>query len=251
MDTDLYEQQWRVEQEHWWFRARRHIIWSLVERFAPGESNSRLRVCDLGCGTGGNLAAMADRHDVVGIDPSPHAIDFARRRLGDRVQLGSLPDAVDLPSGSFDVVLSTDVLEHVEDDFGSAATALRLLRPDGIAVATVPANPWLFSDFDERLHHFRRYNKRGFRRLWQVDGAETILLSHFNTLLFLPAATLRYVSKVMPQRNAIRDLEVPSHALNRLLMPIMKSESKLIGRAPMPWGLSLVAVVRKRGEKQE
>jgi SAM-dependent methyltransferase len=247
MDTDLYDQQWRVEQEHWWFRARRHIIWSLVERYAPKVSNRRLRVCDLGCGTGGNLAVMAERHEVVGVDPSPHAIEFARRRLGDRVRQGSLPDGVDLPAASFDVVLLTDVLEHVEEDGASAATALRLLDQGGIVVATVPANPWLFSAYDERLHHFRRYTKPGFRGLWGMDDAETVLLSHFNTLLFLPAAALRMASKVMPRRNATQDVEMPGPLLNRLLMPVLKSEAKLIGHAPLPCGMSLVAVVRKRG----
>lgn len=245
MDSDLYDQQWRVEQEHWWFRARRHIIWSLVHRYQGECSGCRLRVCDLGCGTGGNLAEMADRHDVVGIDKSPQAIEFARRRLGDRVRQGALPDDVNLPLESFDVVLLTDVLEHIEDDVSSVAVALRLLRKGGIAVATVPANPWLFSDYDVRLHHFRRYNKRRFRELWRTDDAEILLLSHFNTLLFLPAAVVRFASKLMPKRDAILDMEVPPHPVNRLLAPIMKSESALLGRAPLPCGLSLVAVVRK------
>ena len=189
---------------------------------------------------------MADRYDVVGVEKSPQAIEYARRRLGDRVRQGSLPDNIDLPPESFDVVLLTDVLEHVEDDVRSAAVALRLLRKGGIVVATVPANPWLFCDYDLRLHHFRRYNKRGFRDLWHADCAETLLISHFNTLLFLPAAAVRFAGRFMPQRDAILDMEVPAHSINRLLEPIMKSESALIGRAPLPCGLSLVAVVRKR-----
>src|SRR5262245_34544439 len=138
MDSDLYDQLWRVEQEHWWFRARRHIVWSLVDRFAQRGSGQR-RVLDIGCGTGGNLYAMADRYDVTGVEHSPQALEYARRRLGDRVRAGSLPNEIDLPAESFDVVLMTDVLEHIEDDANSAVTALRLLRPGGIVVATVPA----------------------------------------------------------------------------------------------------------------
>jgi SAM-dependent methyltransferase len=246
MDADLYDQLWRVEQEHWWFQARRHIVWSLVERHVAGGRERRLRVCDIGCGTGGNLFALADRHDVVGVEHSPQALEYARRRLGDRVRAGSLPDGVDLPPASFDVVLMTDVLEHIEDDTRSAATALRLLRAGGIVVATVPAYPWLYSQFDARLHHFRRYSKRQFRALWRVPEAEILLLSHYNTLLFLPAATVRLVSKLLPSRDATHDLDVPPRPLNRLLAPIMKRESALLGRMPLPFGLSLVAVVRKR-----
>ena len=112
---------------------------------SDGDAQRRLRICDLGCGTGGNLAALADEHDVVGVEYSPQALEYARRRLGDRVRPGSLPDGIDLPAESFDVVLLTDVLEHIEDDVGSAQTALRLLRPGGIVVATVPAYQWLYS----------------------------------------------------------------------------------------------------------
>lgn len=246
MDADLYDQLWRVEQEHWWFQARRHIVGSLVERYLPAARERRLRVCDIGCGTGGNLWALAERHDVTGVEHSPQALEYARRRLGDRVHLGSLPDEIDLPPECFDVVLMTDVLEHIENDVRSAATALGLLVPGGIVVATVPANPWLYSQFDARLHHFRRYSKRQFRALWRQPQAETLLVSHYNTLLFPPAAAVRVASKWLPSRDATHDLDVPPRLLNRILAPIMKSEAALVGRVPLPFGLSLVAVVRKR-----
>jgi SAM-dependent methyltransferase len=245
MDAKLYDELWRVEQVHWWFRARREIVLSLVRRFVGGPADRRLRICELGCGTGGNLAAVADRHDVIGVECSPHALEYARRRLGDRVIRGSLPDDIALPSDSFDVVLLTDVLEHIEDDTPSAATAMRLLRPGGIVVATVPAYQWLYSPRDAHHHHFRRYSKRRFRALWTAPHTHTLLLSHYNSLLFPAAAAARLASKLVSQ-HAAGDLNVPPRALNGLLAQIMRSEANLLGRVPMPFGLSLVAVVRKR-----
>jgi SAM-dependent methyltransferase len=247
MDTSLYDELARVEADHWWFQARRKIVWSLVRRFVGGGSNRRLRICELGCGTGGNLATVAQRHDVVGIERSPHALDYARRKLGSRVRRGSLPDDVDLATESFDVVLVTDVLEHIEDDVRSAETAMRLLRPAGIVVATVPAYQWLYSPRDAHHHHFRRYGKVQFRRLWESDAAEIELVSHYNTLLFPPAAAVRLASKLLPSGEQPGDLQVPPNAVNRLLAGAMASEANLLGRVPMPFGLSLVAVVRKRG----
>ena len=166
VNTTLYDELHRVEQTHWWFRARRHIVWSLVRRYIGGKPSRRLKICELGCGTGGNLAAVADKHDVVGVECSPQALEYARQTLGDRVRCGRLPDEIDLPPASFDVVLLTDVLEHIEDDAASARTALRLLRPGGIVVATVPAYQWLYSPRDAHHHHFRRYGKRQFAGLW-------------------------------------------------------------------------------------
>ena len=245
MDAKLYDELWRVEQDHWWFRARREIVWSLVRRYLPGFDNGRLRICELGCGTGGNLAAVANQHDAMGVECSPHALQYARRRLGDRVIHGSLPNGVDLPSDSFDLVLLTDVLEHIEDDHQSAATAMRLLRPGGIVVATVPAYQWLYSPRDAQHQHFRRYGKQRFETLWTASDSQILLMSHYNSLLFLPGALSRLASKLRSSARTTGDLKIPRRPLNSLLERIMASEKNLLGRAPMPFGLSLVAVMQK------
>jgi 2-polyprenyl-3-methyl-5-hydroxy-6-metoxy-1,4-benzoquinol methylase len=246
MDAALYDELHRAEQTHWWFRARRQIVWSLVRRHVDGGPNRRLKICELGCGTGGNLEPIADRHDVVGVECSPEALALARKKLRDRIRYGRLPHEIDVPSQSFDVVLMTDVLEHIEDDAASADAALSLLRPGGIVVATVPAYQWLYSPRDAHHHHFRRYGKRQFAVLWSDGHAETLLLSHYNTLLFPPAAAVRLASKVVPRRHDSGDLAVPARAINNLLARLMGSEANLLGRVPFPFGLSLVAVVRKR-----
>jgi len=245
LEANLYDELARVERTHWWFCARRRIVWSLVNRFVEGGGARRLRVCELGCGTGGNLVDIAERHDVVGVECAPEALAYARRTLGDRVRIGRLPDGIDLPRASFDVVLLTDVLEHIEDDAASARTALELLRPGGIVVATVPAYQWLYSPRDQQHHHFRRYGKRQFAALWRGAGVETLLISHYNTLLFPAAAAVRLASTVLARQKQYGDLSVPPGKLNALLANMMSSESNLLGRIPMPIGLSLAGVIRK------
>ncbi len=246
MDKALYEELHRVERDHWWFQARRRIVWSLVERYLAGKKQERLKVCELGCGTGGNLAPIAERHDVVGVECAPEGLELARRALGNRVKFGSLPNEVNLPPESFDVVLLTDVLEHIERDAASAATAMRLLRPGGIVVATVPAYQWLYSPRDTHHHHFRRYGKNQFAELWRSANVETLLLSHYNSFLFPLAATQRLMSKLLGGEKTQGDLKTPNAILNSLLSDVMGSEANLLGRVPVPFGLSLVAVVRKR-----
>jgi SAM-dependent methyltransferase len=245
MDATLYDQLHRIEHTHWWFRARRHIVWSLVRRYIDGNPNRRLQVCELGCGTGGNLAAIADEHDVVGIECSSKALAYARQTLGSRVRFGSLPHEIDLPPASFDVVLLTDVLEHIDDDVSAARTALTLLRPGGIVVATVPAYQWLYSPHDAQHHHFRRYSKPRFRSLWAVPHCSSLLLSHYNSLLFAPAAAVRLMAKLRSPQQATSGLQVPPQLMNGLLAKVMRSEANLIGRVPIPFGLSLVSVTRK------
>jgi SAM-dependent methyltransferase len=183
---------------------------------------------------------------MVGIECSSDALKYARRALGDRVRYGRLPDDVDLPPNAFDVVLMTDVLEHIEDDAASARMALELVRRDGIVVATVPAYQWLFSPRDVHHHHFRRYGKNQFSRLWDKANVHVELLSHYNTALFPAAAAVRLGSKVFRKNAKPGDLSVPPTALNSCLTRLMQSECNLLGRLPMPFGLSLVAVVRKQ-----
>jgi len=245
MEHQLFDEMYRVEQDHWWFRARREIVWSLVRRYVGGAAERRLHICELGCGTGGNLAAVADRHDVVGVESSPRALEYARRRLGDRVVYGSLPDDIRLPPNAYDVVLLTDVLEHIADDARSAATAMRLIHPGGIVIATVPAYQWLYSRRDVQHHHVRRYSKGRFRALWAAVDCRTLLVSHYNTLLFAPAAAARLASKLRGSDAPVGDLAVPPRAFNDLLARLMGSERNLLARVPLPIGLSLVAVVQK------
>jgi len=170
----------------------------------------------------------------------------ARRRMGNRVRPGRLPDQFDLPPESFDVVLLTDVLEHIEDDGRSAAAALRLVRSQGVVVATVPAYQSLYSPRDAHHHHFRRYGKSQFARLWAAHDAEVPLLSHYSTLLFPPAASVRLASKFLRRLAQPRDLTIPPRPINALLARLMTSEANLLGRLPLPFGLSPIAVVRKR-----
>jgi 2-polyprenyl-3-methyl-5-hydroxy-6-metoxy-1,4-benzoquinol methylase len=245
MDATLYNELHRVEQIHWWFRARRHIVGSLVRRYADRGASRRLRICELGCGTGGNLLAIAGEHEVVGIESSPEALTYARQTLGNRIRSGSLPDKVDLPPQSFDVVLMIDVLEHIEADAASAITALSLARPGGIVIATVPAYQWLYSPRDAHHHHFRRYGKEQFARLWNQRDAQTMMLSHYNTLLFPPAAAIRIATKIAARKHGSGDLSCPPTLINNLLEHLMRSEANLLGRVSFPFGLSLVAVIRK------
>lgn len=245
MDKALYEEMWRTENEHWWFVARRRIVERLVQRYAPPPP---WRICEIGCGTGGNLATWSNEHEVVGIDASEHALQFARRRLGDRVLYGRLPGPLPVENGSCQVVLSTDVFEHVEEDRDSARAALELLSPGGILVATVPAYQWLFSPRDRHHHHFRRYGKQQFAELFDVPGCKLELLRRYNSSLFPLAAAARLWSKYVPAEHEAGDVRVPPRPLNGALRELFAAERHFLPWVPPPWGLSLLAVVRREHE---
>jgi SAM-dependent methyltransferase len=61
---------------------------------------------------------------------------------------------------TYDAVLYSDVLEHIEDDRAELERAACLLRPGGALIVVAPAHMVLFSEFDAAIGHFRRYTKR-------------------------------------------------------------------------------------------
>jgi 2-polyprenyl-3-methyl-5-hydroxy-6-metoxy-1,4-benzoquinol methylase len=120
-----------------------------------------LAYLDMGCGSGEltlELAAMGlDR--VTGVDVLPRFVDRARQNarrlgLGDRVRF----ECADLhdwtPPHKFDVAISFDALEHIDDPRGFLTTMKRFLRPGG--VAAISFGPLFHSPFGDHMSEFFR-----------------------------------------------------------------------------------------------
>jgi SAM-dependent methyltransferase len=155
--------------------AQRHR-WRLViqEAFRKNRLSPGAVVADLGCGSGVLLSKMRERSTelrCVGLDVEPLALELARKVLpgGEfhRVDLSS-PDAV-LPSGlegSADVVVCSEVLEHLDTPSAAVTLAGSLLRPGGVFVVTVPSGP--MTQFDRAIGHVRHYDLSSLSAL--LDG---------------------------------------------------------------------------------
>ena len=125
----------------------------------------------------------------------------------------------------------------------------RVLRPGGLAVLTVPACPLLWSEHDEALDHRRRYLASGLRRLLARVGLRIELLSYAILGLFPAILAFRLLQRwLRGGRRAPRTalITLPP-AVNRLLVAVLRLESWLLMRLPLPLGVSLVAVARRPG----
>lgn len=250
MRDDVYEEMFRIEDTHWWYVSKQRIVLDLIERYAKsndrdgGSSNAPLNIADLGCGCGAMLSRLRDEHNVVGVDPSPHAIEFSARR-GITVQQGSFPDQIPLPRDAYDAVLLLDVIEHLQDDYAGVKTAAALLKMGGVAIITVPAYQWLWSDWDELHHHFRRYNRPMLRKVLDAANLKVELLSYANSTLFPLAAAARVVHKMRKSKIESADMKVPPTPVNATFRSLYSFERHFLGRLPLPFGLSVVAVARR------
>lgn len=132
------------------------------------------RVLNAGAGGGSLTMTLLDRGlDVTSVDGSSEFVDYLRSAIATRfaaldpspvVEVGDL-HALQFADRSFDAVVCGEVLEHLEDDRTAAAELARVLRPGGVLVASVPANPRRFDWVDRWAGHQRRYTAQGLEQL--------------------------------------------------------------------------------------
>jgi ubiquinone/menaquinone biosynthesis C-methylase UbiE len=113
----------------------------MVARSLPTGPNTRL--LDAGCGEGILLAAVANRMPslaLVGADSSAEALMVARTVVPQAELIAAALPALPFPDDSFDLVLCTEVLEHLIDPAAAVTELLRVAR--GPVILSVPNEPW-------------------------------------------------------------------------------------------------------------
>jgi SAM-dependent methyltransferase len=240
VDEPLYDRLRDLEDDHWWFRGRRAVIQALLAQAGPLPHDAR--VLDAGCGTGRNLQDYERLGRAEGVEPSATAVRYCRER-GLSVQEAGL-EALPFEDGRFDLVLASDVLEHVESDVAAFRELRRVSRAGASFVITVPAYTWLWSQHDESHHHVRRYTRGLLARHALAGGWEPSFASYFNTVLLVPIAAVRLAQRVR-RGPGTTDYERTPAALSRLLEAPMRAEARLIERGVrLPAGVSVGMVCR-------
>lgn len=236
MEEQVYQELYELEDAHWWFRGRRSVIHALLAR---AELPEQARILDAGCGTGRNLVELGALGEATGVDPSPDAIEFCRRRGLSSVAQAGL-EALPFADGSFDLVVATDVIEHIDDDRGALTELRRVAAGDGWLLLTVPAYMWLWSQHDESHHHRRRYTLRELRGRAESAGWRPAAASYFNTALLAPIAAVRTLTRRQAPRDGRSDYQLTEGPLNAVLSLPMRGEAALIRRgARLPAGVSI------------
>lgn len=242
MNPECYKLMAESEAEHWWFRAKADIVINQLENVV-GSIRGKT-ILDIGCGTGYMMKRLKELGaHVYGVDMSEAAARFAQEKVCSDVRVGEAEN-IPFPDHSFDIVLALDVIEHVDDDSKAVREAFRVLKQGGIMIATVPAFMFLWSKQDERLHHKRRYRKSEFLRLFNSDF-EIRKLTYYNTLLFPPIAGVRFAQKLFPIFGEKDEVEVTGAFTNSVLYKIFGFEKHLVNRLQLPFGVSLIGVMRK------
>ncbi len=218
-----------LEDGHWWYRERRHLLRERVRGLRPGLA------LDVGAAGGGNTRVLRElgwRATALeyGVDGAQVAAQRGLPTL--RGDATALPVA----SGCCDLVVAFDVLEHLEDDLGAAREVLRALRPGGTFVVAVPADPRLWSAHDEAVDHVRRYTRPTLTTVLVRAGFALGPMASWNVLL-------RPVVSMRRRVTTGSDLDEMPAWLNASLGAVVRAERHLPVQS-LP-GVSLLVSARR------
>lgn len=247
MELKEYKNLASREDFFWWNVGRRRILKDVLLRHVASRP---LKILDVGCGPGGNILFLGAFGEVTGLDASDEALAFAQKRGFARTVKG---EGGALPFGdeTFDVVSLLDVLEHIEDDAQTLREIVRVLKPGGLALITVPAYPWMWSEHDEALHHRRRYRAKELRA--KVERAH-FAIKEFSYFVF-PSIPFRIVKLCVRKTKTLvgikeekvlktDDVMLPPF-LNSLFIAWLELERGFMKFFSLPFGSSLLVLARK------
>jgi len=217
-----------LEDTHWWYAERRHLLARSVAGMPPG------RALDIGAAGGGNSRVLAAAGwSVMALEYGAEGAQVGKERGLDvlRADATALPMATD----SLDLVVAYDVLEHIPDHDAAVRDVRRVLGPDGTFLIAVPCDPKLWSAHDVAVDHVRRYTKTTLTDLLVRNGFQITDLWSWNVLL-RPTVQLRR------RTSTGSDLEELPRIVNAGLRAIVTVERYLpVKRLP---GVTLMVTAR-------
>lgn len=241
MDRIVFDRMAEFDNSHWWYQGRRRILETVISDHL--KLPPQAQILEVGCGTGHNLSMLSQHGRVDALEIDDTARDIASQRLGRPVGNSPLPELPGVERDHYEMIGLFDVLEHIEDDVGALKEIGQCLSHGGKLLLTVPAFPWMWTAHDEIHHHHRRYSKATLQKAIEQAGLKVEMLSWFNSILFPIAAISRIWNKI--SRKADSDDGQPGPLVNAVLRNLFAIERHLVGRLPMPPGVSLMVIASR------
>lgn len=246
MDKEYELKYHKLEKDYWWFRARRDIIFKLLLQL---KVNYYSKIMDLGC-AGGHLIYFLEKkgfRNISGIDISKEAIKKCRENSLRKTFVRNCVDTK-FKDEEFDVLIASDILEHIKADSNALREWNRILKKDGILIIFVPAFGFLWSKHDDVNCHYRRYSLKKLVDDLKENKFDISKASYWNFSLFVPIAFIRifqnFTSKT--SKDSGNQLFKISNKINNAFLYLLKFENRLLEKSLIyPFGVSVFAVGKK------
>lgn len=241
----LWEQNYcQLEENYWWCVARREIILSLILKF---KLSKEAHILDIGCSGGCLIQELIKKgfKNVYGVDISEQSIAQCKKKGLKNIENMDASD-MRFNNNTFDLIISSDNLEHLKNDQKVLRDWNRVLKPNGILIVFVPAYKFLWSVHDISNYHFRRYSKWELYNKLLCANYSIARCSYWNSILFAPIGMLIMLGKLIARKpvHSNKIFSIPVW-LNNLLIKVMRFENKLVEINNIPFGISMFFVARK------
>lgn len=241
MEKSEYQNIYLLEESRGWYQGMKDISISLLERFLVSKRN--LLILDAGCGTGLMLLEMQRFGNSFGVDISPEAIKFCKKRGLLNIKLGSV-NRLPFKNDTFDLVTSFDVIYSRGVDWEKALQEFhRVLKNNGILLLRVPAFEFLRGGHDKFVHSVKRFSRPELTKSLEKSGFKIEFGTYANMFLLPVVLIMRIFSNF--KRTPISEITKLPSLLNQVLLILLIFEGKLIKIFPLPLGVSLIIVARK------
>jgi SAM-dependent methyltransferase len=233
-----------LEESHWWFLGRRDIIYRLIK-----EHRKDAEILDIGCSGCALLFFLRGKgfKKLQGIDINEDAIDLCRQKGISNVQIANA-EKTGFADQRFNILIASDILEHVKDENKALSEWHRVLKKDGILIIFVPAFQFLWSPHDEVNLHYRRYVQSGLIEILQKNGFAVERSSYWNSILYLPVSLLILFRKYLvgDTGRSGDNLRKTSPFVNKLLECLLKVENIALSVGMnFAFGMSVFAIARR------
>jgi len=231
-----------IEQSYWWHLSRLKWVKMLIQR--EYSDPAQLDVLDYGCGTGGFLKQLDGELKFrysEGVDISSQAVQMAQKH-GLRYRQISPNDFS--PAENRDLVFLMDTLEHIEHDEEFLKELMNHLKPGARILMSVPALPFLYSNWDVILGHYRRYTKK--KLVYLVGkGRGKILSSNYVFSYLVPAILIKRIIGSQKYSSDVCEFPPTPKLLNNFLVKLNGLEIYFSRFLKIPFGSSLFCLIEK------
>lgn len=211
-------------ENHYWYLGRNWILRQVLKKHGVAGNT---RLLDVGCGRGVTVDYL--RRCGFSCDGVELSVTHVLESVVEFVAVGKQAQELDAENRlNFEVLLLLDVLEHIQDVKVWLQELLGGFPNAEHLVVTVPANPCLWTNYDEFVGHFRRYRLEDLSAVAEDVGWEAVELRYFSRVLYLPLRLLAILGINRPLGfHAPSRLEL---GLHRILAATMFVDYRIVSR---------------------
>lgn len=243
MYNQIYEIESQIEEKHWWFAVRRQLFTRYINLLKLNKISAK--ILDIGSSSGTNLRMLKELgfQDYQGFDNNYLSKKFCEKKQLGKVTIGDICEN-NFADNSFDLILATDVIEHIENDEKAISEIKRILKPSAHAIITVPCFMQLWGLHDEQSMHKRRYQLKEISQKITQQNLKIIESFYFNFVLFAPIFLFRKITKILKIKPTSEN-RVNNYLLNKILQKIFSIDVFLAPKIKSPYGVSAFLLIKK------